>query len=152
MPPRYLLVFLLLLAARLCLGGNHTQLIKVLYDLEKYPLAVCNDGTAGALGACGAQREVFAASSPLRSPIRRSGGFYFIPATNPEKVNTWVVILEGGQWCALGWERLRVRRRRLRRQRRRRVCGKRAAAARARAGSSPTISQVLGRHVLRHTL
>jgi hypothetical protein len=44
-----------------------------LLDLDTYPLAVCNDGSPG--------------------------GFFFTPATSPQKNHLWVLFLEGGQWC-----------------------------------------------------
>lgn len=39
---------LLLVAAAGSALGNTTQLVLVNYDLTTYPLAVCNDGSAGA--------------------------------------------------------------------------------------------------------
>ena len=80
-------------------GNRTTQMILVKYDLQRFPYAVCNDGTAG---ACGARlRAAAARSGPLsgaRFP-RCPGGFYLAPATNPNRTKIWVILLEGGQWC-----------------------------------------------------
>ena len=46
-------------ALRGAAADNHTtQMILVKYDLQRFPYAVCNDGTAG---ACGAQQRAAAA-------------------------------------------------------------------------------------------
>jgi hypothetical protein len=54
---------LLLLLFEVCAVSAHTQVFKVLYDLDLYPDAVCNDGTPGAFrgpqrgGICRSQRS-----------------------------------------------------------------------------------------------
>jgi len=76
-----------------------TGSLLLMYRVYSDPLAVCNDGSPGALRT----RRSFAAGP--RPSLRRltlpprsfSAGFYFSPANDTEKSNLWLIYLEGGQ-------------------------------------------------------